>query len=351
MSLWAACDAQGGCRKVQWEPDQDNSGGTVAISASVGANGANKPSDVKTIQKALNRVATSDGGADPALDPDGFFGPKTGKAIRQFQTVQFPGWQPDGRIDPNQKTINRLNEVLNGSSSKQAFSDPSLVPTSQTETDPGQIQQAFTLASDALRRVRRAMNRLTAVKAAYEISDPLFASQNEKRLVQWHFKVHRADNPVMQIDRVWQVYRRMEETLFMSLRGGTVFRLFQAGKHPDKNAIAYAHWGGYEFDLGEKEEGEQGRYIYITPNFRTASSSVIIHELGHYCGGRKGSNREIGHIASPSPWPNGEPRDDSKRGHNYAQLTADEALCNTYSYQVYAFPEFPEHKVPDQFKA
>jgi hypothetical protein len=142
----------------------------------------------------------------------------------------------------------------------------------------------------------------------------------------------------------------MEETLFMSLRTATTFRLFQPGKHPDPNAIAYAHWGGYDFGMDETEGGELGRYIYITPVFRTMSSSVIVHELGHFCGGRRGSHQEIGHVASPSPWPRGEPRDDSKSGHNYLQLTADEAFRNTYSYQVYVFPEFPEHKVPDSFK-
>ena len=106
-----------------------------------------------------------------------------------------------------------------------------------------------------------------------------------------------------------------------------------------------------DFEFDEKEEGELGKYIYITPNFRTASSSVIIHELGHYCGGKRGTHREISHIASPSPWPRGEPRDDSRSGHNYEQLTANEAFCNTYSYQIYVFPEFPEHKIPDSFKA
>jgi hypothetical protein len=304
---------------------------------------------VKAIQQALNNIEATDGGADPALSVDGFFGPLTGKAIRQFQTVQFQGWTPDGRIDPGQKSERRLNALLGGSS-KQAFVDPKSGGASGAVTDPEQIQQAFVLAADALTRVRRAMSRLTAVRSSYTIPNPLFASEHERRLVEWHFKVHRADDPVIQIDRVWSVYQRMQITLSMALRKGTSFRLFQAGKHPDKTAIAFAHWGGYDFEFDELEGGEQGKYIYITPNFRTASSSVIIHELGHYCGGKRGSHREISHIASPSPWPRGEPRDDSRSGHNYEQLTANEAFCNTYSYQIYVFPEFPEHKIPDSFK-
>jgi hypothetical protein len=350
MPLFAACDAVGNCRKVHLDPNSDNPNKTIAISASVGSGGANKSGDVKTIQRALNRVAPEQGGAVPPLDVDGFFGPKTGGAIRQFQKVQFPGWTPDGRIDPGQKTIKRLNELLT-SASKQAFADPTADFAAGLETDPSQIEQAFTLASDALRRVRRAKQRLFAVRSSYSLSDPLASSKQEKRLVEWHFKVHKAVNPVGQIDRVIGVYQRMEETLFMSLRGGTSFRLFQPGHHSDPKAIAYAHWGGFEAEMSDTEEGELVRYIYITPKFRTASSSVIIHELGHFCGGRMGSHREISHIASPSPWPRGEPREDTKTGHNYVQITADEAFCNTYSYQIYCFPEFPEHKVPDFFKS
>ncbi|MGE0760000.1 MAG: peptidoglycan-binding protein [Pirellulaceae bacterium] len=350
MTLFAACDALGNCRKVDWVVDSPEDFRPVTIQASVGAGGTNRAEDVKAIQRALNRVSADQGGPAPALDVDGFYGPKTGAAIRQFQKRQFPGWSPDGRIDPDQKTLKRLNELL-GSTSKQAFRDPAAVHRSDAaETDPGQIEQAVKLASDALSRVRRAKNRLAAVRATFALPDTLASSQQEKRLVAWHFKAHKARDPVTQIDRVMGIYQRMEETLFMSLRHGTSFRLFQPGHHPDPTAIAYAHWGGFEAELSDTEEGERVRYIYITPKFRTTSSSVIIHELGHFCGGRKGSHREIGHIASPQPGPHGEPRDDSKTGHNYAQLTADEAFCNTYSYQVYAFPEFKEHRVPDSFR-
>lgn len=350
MPLWAACDALGNCRKIHWRPDADGPDRPIVIHRSVGAGGVNKSGDVETIQQSLNRVPADQGGPAPPLVVDGLFGPKTGAAIRQFQGTQFPDWTPDGRIDPDQKTIKRLNELLS-TTSKQAFKDPANAgPATASDTDPKQIQQAVILAADALQRVRRAKNRLTAVRASYAIPNPLASTQQEKRLVEWHFKVHRADNAVAQIDAVADIYAHMEETLFMSLRKGTRFRLFQPGHHPDPTAIAYAHWGGYEGRLSDTEEGELVRYVYITPQFRTASSSVIIHELGHFCGGPKGSHREIGHVASPSPWPHGTPRDDSKTGHNYAQLTAHEAFCNTYSYQVYAFPEFPEHRVPESFK-
>lgn len=348
MTLWAACDAAGNCRKVQWDPSASNGGAEISISGSVGSGGVNRSADVRTIQDALNRIDSSDGGADPLLDVDGFFGPLTGKAIRRFQSAQFAGWTPDGRIDPGQKTLRRINNLLGGG--KQALSDPENADPSRAVTDPKQIEQAFTLAADALARVQRAIHRLTAVRASYFVPNPMTSSVEQRRLVEWHFKVHLATNPLAQIDDVRSVYERMHSTLTMALRKGSSFRLFQAGNHPDKTAIAYAHWGGYEFALDEKEGGEQGRYIYITPSFRTASSSVIIHELGHYCGGKHGSHREIGHVASPSKWPNGSPRDDSRTGHNYRQLTPLEALCNTYSYQVYVFPEFPEHKVPDDFR-
>jgi hypothetical protein len=86
--------------------------GEVSISRSVGAGGANLRADVLTIQNALNRVPDLQGGASPALTLDGLCGPLTTGAIRRFQTAQFPEVPADARIDPGQRTLRRLNDLL-----------------------------------------------------------------------------------------------------------------------------------------------------------------------------------------------------------------------------------------------
>lgn len=80
------------------------------ISASVGIRGRNIAPDVKTIQELLNGVVPADGGPQPLLKVDGLCGPKTQKAIQEFQLRHF-GWSgADGRVDPNGQTLAKLNE-------------------------------------------------------------------------------------------------------------------------------------------------------------------------------------------------------------------------------------------------
>jgi hypothetical protein len=82
------------------------------ISASVGLSGANRSQDVRTVQELLNLVAPTWGGPTPKLTVDGFIGPKTNGAIRRFQEVQFKQvFSPDGRVDPGQRSIRRLNHI------------------------------------------------------------------------------------------------------------------------------------------------------------------------------------------------------------------------------------------------
>ena len=80
------------------------------ISASVGLNGVNRPDDVTTVQLLLNKVPTDQGGPAPPLVVDGICGPKTRAAIQKFQLHHF-GWAgADGRVDPGQQTMAKLNQ-------------------------------------------------------------------------------------------------------------------------------------------------------------------------------------------------------------------------------------------------
>jgi hypothetical protein len=73
------------------------------ISASVGRWAANRLPDVKTVQELLNKA-----GALPPLAVDGMCGPKSNGAIFAFQKAHFGS--ADGRVDPGQRTIKKLNE-------------------------------------------------------------------------------------------------------------------------------------------------------------------------------------------------------------------------------------------------
>jgi hypothetical protein len=83
---------------------------TQTISASVGSGGVNRKDDSMTVQELLNEVPANQGGPSPQLVVDGLPWTKTIAAIRHFQKVQLNFKWPDGRVDPNGKTLARLNE-------------------------------------------------------------------------------------------------------------------------------------------------------------------------------------------------------------------------------------------------
>lgn len=337
MSKWYACVDWNECRSFQYTPAAGS--GIVAIQNPVGLNGINRPDDVVEIQKALNRVPPAQGGADPELTVDGLCGPMTRGAIRTFQAKQFPGIPPDSRVDPKQRTIGRINEILAAqpapSPEAAAATKSTLVaaPKATPDTEKPEIKKAFATIPECLTLVRSAIHRLEAIKFLGTSS----------AIANWNFKVDKAPNRVAHIDRIVGIYRKMEQVLFFAGRPGTPFRLFQwSPHHPDpkqSGVPAYTSLGGMEMGLAEKDEfNEYKNAVYITPEFanKVFAASIIIHELAHYCGGSERKTDSIEHRASPFPHPNGKHLEDGF--HDYAHMTPDEAFRNAQSYQAFCEP-------------
>jgi peptidoglycan hydrolase-like protein with peptidoglycan-binding domain len=83
----------------------------MAIVAPVGPQRPNRAADVRTVQMLLNRSGSS--GATP-LRVDGVFGPRTADAIARYQTQSLRLSKPDGVVDPNGPTLNRLGRDHRG---------------------------------------------------------------------------------------------------------------------------------------------------------------------------------------------------------------------------------------------
>lgn len=79
------------------------------IRSSVGRSGRNTRRDTEIVQTLLNNHLTSIGRKHP-LAEDGRAGDKTINAIVRFQQRVVGTHQPDGRVDPNGRTIRALNE-------------------------------------------------------------------------------------------------------------------------------------------------------------------------------------------------------------------------------------------------
>ena len=109
---WLIMPAVGSCQLVPLL--SSGATGPVAIGQPVGRGplARNRPDDVRIIQDALNQVTVKGeaGGPLPFLDVDGICGPKTNAAIAHFQQVQLKIF--DGVVEPNKKTIARLNEIV-----------------------------------------------------------------------------------------------------------------------------------------------------------------------------------------------------------------------------------------------
>jgi peptidoglycan hydrolase-like protein with peptidoglycan-binding domain len=81
----------------------------LSIQESVGNKGANKSTDVKTVQELLNLNIAKIKPVQP-LAVDGDPGPLTIGAIEAFQSKVVGMTRPDGRVDPRGKTLDKLNE-------------------------------------------------------------------------------------------------------------------------------------------------------------------------------------------------------------------------------------------------
>lgn len=330
----------------------------VTLQGSVGRNGRNLRDDVVQMQKALNRVGPTNGGPVIPLVVDGFVGPKTIKAIEDFQRVQFPGKFPDGRIDPGQRTVGRLNELLVDAptfndemvpafasapaalvppqGNQMGFVQASFVPPPVTTED--QMTRANRHCEDAEKRISAALKRMNSAILAMKKKVQTPKERELIREINWHFKANADPNPAVRMAKVQTTLATMH-TAIREHNLGTRNILRKGATPPkDPNAIAWAYLGGW---TSMKQEE---KFITITPMYATTLSLVIVHELAHFCGGNQSTGKDIVHRASPDPFPTGTKREDGST--NYRDMPPFHARTNVYSYTVYCYPERPEFKVP-----
>ena len=82
----------------------------LVISKSVGVDPAqNDPTDVSTIQQALNTVPLECGGPSAKLDTTGIIDADTIDAIKAFQDARYAQGKRDGRVNPRGRTLSDLS--------------------------------------------------------------------------------------------------------------------------------------------------------------------------------------------------------------------------------------------------
>lgn len=84
----------------------------MTIIESVGHKAKNNKIDSKVIQAALNLAEHPEFNISHKLSVDGYIGSKTNDVIVLFQKNVLKMANPDGRIDPNGKTLKKLHECI-----------------------------------------------------------------------------------------------------------------------------------------------------------------------------------------------------------------------------------------------
>lgn len=167
------------------------------IIGSVGFGGANRPEDVRLVQRLLNRAE-----AYPRLVVDGRIGPNTLRAIRSFQARFMEA--PDGRVDPGGRTLRRLNDASSRAQPRATPEKPSLVSQSdEWSGDPVRWPESKKLASldpefrprvvEILRRLRLAGFRPRIFFAWRSVE--LQAELVRKGRSKVRFSFHNAQSP------------------------------------------------------------------------------------------------------------------------------------------------------------
>lgn len=259
----------------------DAGSGATEITASVGLGGVNRTPDVLTVQRLLNGVPPEQGGPVPKLEEDGIVGQKTINAIAVFQRRQV-GWS-DGRVDPGAETIRRLQAI-----NEMPAGKPHLAPSAVES-----IPVAMALIGQARRHLGIARLAFTGGPGG---GGGLFgpAYESAAGLVNKHFHLDKAQSPVSGLDRVDEIFSRMQVAIGHVPAGTWVFE--DDPNEPPDVAYAFTYAGGYFFLTGQSERLGKGRIYYdriylcrrLVSYDRDTIVYAMIHELAHFVGGKPG---------------------------------------------------------------
>ncbi|QEF97078.1 Putative peptidoglycan binding domain protein [Stieleria maiorica] len=246
---------------------------TWKISASVGQGGRNHRDDVRTIQRLLNLIDPQDGGPVVALEEDGWIGPKTNKAILDFQ--RFQGTGSDGRVDPHGPTLKRMNEI------------PKHRMKAQNATLLARVAAAMPDLNQMSLKARR------TIEGAIDyvrLGDGLFTSKRDYELADLYFDFSKLSSTqtLRKLDTIRTTLRRAYAALQVPpipLTGSnpvgiSIFTIDPLGK----NHFAYVP--RTEAKTKDRGPGSDPAYIYLCQKMGKPKmdkfTHILMHELFHF---------------------------------------------------------------------
>ena len=279
--------------------ESDESDVTIVIQYSVGKLGRNVPDDVITIQDALNRVPITQGRPQPLLATDGLNGPNTERGIYQFQVKHFSASHADARVDPNHRTIARLNDLQPTQSPStslgSAHSTASFVPTSKKDDEVlTQVEAGLMRGIGWTFHARAVLNDATAHTHGKK------ETKEHYDLVDRCFKIKSLESSAARtaMDKIVTIFFRMP----LARTRKTPFLVKETKKcttDEGHSVFARAYMGGFHSTKPKHKP------VYIcTGNMDGKGTDfmadAMVHELAHYCGPLTGADR-IDHGGGANP--------------------------------------------------
>lgn len=271
------------CRKDNLSSTLPSTDQLISIDLPVGSGfkAKNLPSDVRTIQESLNKIKPLNGGPNIPLVVDGKCGPKTNKAITDFQFKQFGIKGADGVIEPFKQTIQRINQLL--------FSSLPVDPATNERIRAQLVSHMGIVA----RAVHAAQANLMLAMSPPGGIDLGRGRANDR--VDRHFALNtlppaRRDKAIRDI---LQVFNKYQECLLLPPELDLGFLgagAFVADKTGDPR-IAFAFANGF-FRKGELEPTRQipmdrihlGRRAFFALTDREFCAFIMLHEMAHFVG-------------------------------------------------------------------
>lgn len=288
----------------------------LEVASAVGAAAArvrNLAADVRIVQGLLNKISFAAGGPERPLATDGICGKLTCAAIVRFQKVAMGTAYPDGIVDPQKRTIYRLNELATPNS----LTDDTLREMYRTH-----IAAAGAMILAGLRVVQFAM-------AQASLPNPITSDSAGARQLQAHFRLGQARDRAAHLAVIDRVLRDMHAITAYQPHGPNQkpgFGWLESGTDPalKDTYYAFAYSSGAHKPGRVTQRGMRVDLLYLTRRILSlrspAISYVIVHELAHFVG-NAAQNQPIRDAA----YLNGQQA-------SYDALRADQCLLNADCY-------------------
>ncbi len=285
----------GRCGETSGSDEPSQTAIQIRISGSVGRQGKNSSVDVKTIQGALNRVPINQGRPNPLLVVDGYNGSKTEQAIYVFQKHHFGAGRADARVDPEHRTIAKLNELQpqtngpgggsTGSAGSSLVGTSRFVPMTDSEKEViTQLEASVTLG------LRWAMKAVVELLSAIEHIEGTKGREPSYNLVDRCFKIRSLSTKEQQrhaINKIIHIFNRMPR----ARRAVSPF-VRKGGKCKNKDGdkvFAEAIMGGFHSEIEDRRriktcvDNMRGKNVYFM-------TDAMVHEMAHLVGPASGPN-------------------------------------------------------------